>query len=155
MKYKLVMDIEINSVEDLKKLRTIVEANNLDKPNFSEIARNLGIDRRTAKKYYLGDDNKERKKRKKSVIDEYYKIIEELLSEDSTQVFYYKDHLFRYLQREHGLNCTRNNFNHYILNHEEFAKYFRPKGNSNAIKSEKPFGEQAQFDWKEKNQFYI
>jgi transposase len=152
MKYKLVMDIEINSVEDLKKLRTIVEANNLDKPNFSEIARNLGIDRRTAKKYYLGDDKKERKK-KKSVIDKYYTIIEELLSEDSTQVFYYKDHLFRYLQREHGLNCTRNNFNYYILNHEEFAKYFRPKGNSNAIKSEKPFGEQAQFDWKEKINF--
>ena len=50
MKYKLVTDIEINSVEDLKKLRTIVEANKLDKPNFSEIARNLGIDRRTAKK---------------------------------------------------------------------------------------------------------
>lgn len=154
MKYKLVMDIEINSVEDLKKLRTIVEANNLDKPNFSEIARNLGIDRRTAKKYYLGGDKKERKK-KKSVIDRHYKIIEELLSEDSKQVFYYKDHLFRYLQREHGLNCTRNNFNYYILNHEEFAKYFRPKGNSNAIKSEKPFGEQAQFDWKEKNEFYI
>ena len=83
MKYKLVMDIEINSVEDLKKLRTIVEANNLDKLNYSEIARNLGIDRRTAKKYYLGDDKKERKK-KKSVIDEHYNIIEELLSEDST-----------------------------------------------------------------------
>ncbi|EOD01722.1 transposase [Caldisalinibacter kiritimatiensis] len=73
MKYKLVTDVEINSVEDLKKLRTIVEANNLDKLKFSEIARNLGIDRRTAKKYYLGDDKKERKK-KKSVIDEYYKL---------------------------------------------------------------------------------
>lgn len=62
MKYKLVTDIEINSVEDLKKLRTIVEANKLNKPNFSEIARNLGIDRRTVKKYYLGDDKKEEKK---------------------------------------------------------------------------------------------
>lgn len=50
MKYKLVTDIEINSVEDLKKLKTILEANNLDKPNFSKIAKNLGIDRKTAKK---------------------------------------------------------------------------------------------------------
>ncbi len=41
MKYKLVTDIEINSVEDLKKLRMIVEANKLDKPNFSEIAKKI------------------------------------------------------------------------------------------------------------------
>ncbi len=81
-----------------------------------------------------------KEKKKKSIIDEYHEVIKELLSEDSTQVFYYKDHLFRYLQREHGLKCTRNNFNYYILNHEEFAEYFRPRGNSNAIKSEKPFG---------------
>lgn len=49
MKYKLVIDLEINSVEDLKELRTIVEANNSNKPNFSKIARNLEIDRRTVK----------------------------------------------------------------------------------------------------------
>ena len=32
-----------------------MEANNLDKPNFSELARQFGIDRRTAKKYYEGN----------------------------------------------------------------------------------------------------
>lgn len=152
MNFNLITNIEINSVKDLSKLRIIVEANNLDKPNFSEIARDLGIDRRTVKKYYMGDDKKERKK-KKSIIDQYYEIIKELLSNDSPQVFYYKDHLYRYLQREHGLNCTRNNFNYYILNHEEFKNYFKPKGNTNAIKSETPFGKQAQFDWKEKLNF--
>ncbi|QGU00317.1 hypothetical protein SYNTR_1723 [Candidatus Syntrophocurvum alkaliphilum] len=152
MKIKLITDIDINSVKDLPKLKTLVEANNLDKPNFSEIARNLGVDRRTVKKYYIGADKKERKK-KKSVIDDYYEIIKELLSDESSQMFYYKDHLFRYLQREHGLKCTRNNFNYYILKHEEFANYFKPKGNSNSIKTETELGKQAQFDWKEKIKF--
>lgn len=152
VKLNIMTNIEINSVKDLFKLRNIVEANNLDKPNFSEIARKLGVDRRTAKKYYMGVDKTERKK-KKSIIDEYYEIIKNLLSTDSTQVFYYKDHLYRYLQREYGLKCTRNNFNYYILRHEEFAKYFKDKGNANSIKSETPFGKQAQFDWKEKINF--
>lgn len=152
MTYKFITNIEINSVEDLIKLRTIVEANHLDKPNFSELGQKLGVDRRTVKKYYQNFDKKERKK-KKSVIDEYYNIIKELLSKDSTQVFYYKDHLYRYLQREYGLKCTRNNFNYYILKHDEFASYFKPKGNANSIKSETSFGKQAQFDWKEKISF--
>lgn len=32
-------EIEINSVKDLNKLEIIVEVNNLEKPNFSELAR--------------------------------------------------------------------------------------------------------------------
>lgn len=152
MKYNIITDIEINTVADLPKLKIIVEANNLEKPNFSELARNLGVDRRTVKKYYLGEKPKERK-RKKSIIDEYYLLIKGLLSEESTQIFNYKSHLFRYLQREHGLKCSRSNFNHYILQHEEFANYFKPKGNSNAVRTETEFGKQAQFDWKEKVRF--
>ena len=54
MIYTTNVNIEINlkSVEDLSKLKILIEVNNLDKPNFSAIARDLGIDRRTAKKYY-------------------------------------------------------------------------------------------------------
>jgi len=37
------MDIEINSVKDLKKLGTIMKTNNFGKSNFNEIARNLMI----------------------------------------------------------------------------------------------------------------
>lgn len=152
MKYKLITDIEISKLEDLVKLKTVVEANHLEKPNFSEIGRELGVDRRTVKKYYEGVNKKERKK-KKSVIDPYYNLIKKLLSKESIQKFYYKDHLYRYLQREHGLQCSRGNFNYYILNHEEFNNYFKNKGTSNAVKSETPFGKQAQFDWKEKINF--
>ncbi|WP_127837555.1 IS21 family transposase [Clostridium prolinivorans] len=145
-------EIEIKSVKDLCKLKILVEVNNLDRPNFSELARTLGVDRRTAKKYYEGNVKKERKQ-KKSKIDDYHDIIKSLLSAKNKQVFYYKSHLYRYLVREHGLKCSRSNFNYFILNNNKFADYFKPKSKREAIKSETPFGKQAQFDWKEKLKF--
>jgi transposase len=145
-------EINIESVKDLRKLKTLVEVNNLDKPNFSELGRNLGIDRRTVKKYYEGNFQKKRKT-KKSKIDDYYDLVKTLLSASNKQIFYYKSHLYRYLVREHGLKCSRSNFNYFILKNNEFAEYFKPKAKRDAIKSETPFGKQAQFDWKEKIKF--
>ena len=43
----------------------------MDKPNFIVIARELGVDRRTVKKYYYGNIKKYRKP-KKSKIDDFY-----------------------------------------------------------------------------------
>ena len=57
--------------------------------------------------------------------------------------------------REKGLDCSRSNFNYYILKHEKFAEYFKPKKKRDAVKSETPFGKQAQFDWKEDLKFYF
>jgi predicted transcriptional regulator len=62
MKYIVATNIEIKSLKDLKKLRLLVEANLLEKPNFSEIARHLGVDRRTIKKHYSGGESRKRKK---------------------------------------------------------------------------------------------
>ena len=42
-------EIILESVQDLYKLKILIEVNNLDKPNFSAIARELGVDRRTVK----------------------------------------------------------------------------------------------------------
>lgn len=144
--------IEILELKDLKKLRQLMEVNDLGKPNFSQLGRELNCDRRTIKRNYEGCKAKERKP-KKSKLDEYYETIKELLTSESKQIFYYKSHLYRYLVRERGLDCARNNFNHYILKHKEFAKYFKPKAKQNSIRSENPFGEQGQFDWKEKLKF--
>ncbi|WP_207742435.1 IS21 family transposase [Clostridium tepidum] len=124
----------------------------MGKPNFSELGRKLGIDRRTVKKYYEGNIQKERKQ-KKSKIDDYYDTIRSLLSAENKQIFYYKSHLYRYLVREHGLQCSRSNFNYFILKNNEFTEYFKSKSKKDAIKSETPFGKQAQFDWKEKLKF--
>jgi hypothetical protein len=41
------------------------------------------------------------------------------------------------------------------LNNEKFAEYFRAKAKKDAIKSETPFGKQAQFDWKEKLKIFF
>lgn len=152
LKININTEMKITSVKDLSKLKVLVEVNNLDKPNFSELGRKLGIDRRTVKKYYEGNVEKERKL-KKSKIDDYHDIINSLLSSGNKQIFYYKSHLYRYLVREHGLECSRSNFNYFILKNGAFAEYFKPKAKRNAVKSETPFGKQAQFDWKEKLKF--
>lgn len=148
-------NMEIKNLKDLKKLRTLLEENNLSKPNYSAISKELGVDRRTVKKYYEAKEDLKRKKRA-SRIDEYRDIIEKLLfpiDPSEAQKFYYKSHLHRYLKREHGLNCATNTFNHYILNDEKLCGYFSGKKSINSIISEKPFGVQAQFDWKEKLKF--
>ena len=154
MIFKTTINTEINikTTKDLPKLKIMIEVNNLDKPNFSAIARELGVDRRTVKKYYDGNINKTRKP-KKSKIDDFYDIISNLLSAETDQIFYYKTHLYRYLVREKGLQCSRSDFNYYILKHKEFAEYFKPKSKKDSVKSETPFGKQAQFDWKEKLNF--
>lgn len=149
---KLQKEIEINSKEDLKELKKIIEVNGLEKPNFSELSRRLGIDRRTVKKYYNGEEKKERKARA-SKVDKYEEIIRRLLDKDCKQIFYYKSHLYRYLEREYGLEVTRNTFNHYILKKEEFADYFKKRKKQEAVKTETPLGKQAQFDWKENIKF--
>lgn len=105
-----------------------------------------------SKKHYEGNLNKTRKS-KISKIDNYYDIINSLLSASNKQIFYYKSHLYRCLVREHGLKCPRSNFNYFVLKNNKFAEYFKPKGKIDAIKSETPFGKQAQFDWKEKLKF--
>ena len=136
-KINITTEIKIKTVKELHKLKVLVEANNLDKPNFSELARQFGIDRRTAKKYYEGNINTTRKS-KKSKIDQYYEIIKSLISQESKQMFSYKSHLYRYLQREHNLECSRSNFNHFILKYKEFEEYFNLKDKTNSIKSETP-----------------
>jgi transposase len=152
MDYKIETSIEIKNKHDLNKLKKVKELTNMGKVNYSEIARDLGIDRRTVKKYY-NQEEKQSKKPKSSTIDEYYILIKKLLSEESKQLFSYKSHLYRYLQRELGLTCTRSNFNYYINKHKEFAEYFKPKSKAISVRTETPFGKQAQFDWKERLNF--
>ncbi|MGL5715533.1 MAG: IS21 family transposase [Paraclostridium sp.] len=151
-KINIMTEIKLKTVKELHKLRVLMEANNLEKPNFSELARKYGVDRRTVKKYYEGNINTTRKP-KKSKIDQHYDKIKSLLSAESPQVFKYKSHLYRYLQRECKLECSRSNFNYFISKHKEFEEYFKPKAKTDSVKSETPLGKQAQFDWKEKIQF--
>lgn len=144
--------IEIKKLDDLPKLKIFMEVNKLEKPNFSKIGRELGVDYRTVKNYYYGF-KKKKTRNKGSMFDQFYDEIKKLLSPESKQHFSYKSHLFRYLAREHKMKGSRSNFNHYILKHKEFADYFKENTKTTAIKTETSFGKQAQFDWKEKISF--
>ncbi len=127
--------------------------------NKSQTARELETDRRTADKYINGFQ-KSQTRRKPSCPDPCHDLIQELLSDQCQQVFYYKRVLWQYPADSHGLTeCKHSNFCHYINAHEEFAGYFNCKNPSNAkrpvIRFETGAGEQAQPGWKENIPFTL
>lgn len=160
MIYKISVntEIKINSLEDLHKLKLLMEVNNL-KVNKSQIARELGVDVRTVGKY-LNGYVKPITRNRKSTIDNFKPIIRSLLSEESIQVFYYKRVLWQYLKDNHGLDCAQSSFRRYISNNPEFNDYFkrRKKGyisNNSSMRFETDKGQQAQLDWKENIDFVL
>lgn len=158
LKSNTIVDLEINSLEDLHKLKPLTENTSIN-INKSQIARELGVDRRTVDKYINGF-HKSKKRKKGSRLDKYHDIIRELLSGQNSQVFYYKRILWQYPVDNHGLDeCKYSNFCHYINSHEEFASYFRHRKPSNAgrpvIRFETQEGKQAQLDWKENIPFVL
>ena len=160
MIYKISVntEVKINSLEDLHKLKLLMEVNNL-KVNKSQIARELGVDVRTVGKY-LNGYVKPITRNRKSTIDNFKPIIRSLLSEESIQVFYYKRVLWQYLKDNHGLDCAQSSFRRYISNNPEFNDYFkrRKKGyisNNSSMRFETDKGQQAQLDWKENIDFVL
>ena len=105
IKTNIYKEIEIKKLEDLPKLKILMEENNL-KVNKSQIARELGVDPRTVGKYLNGYTKPSRRKRK-SKIDEFEPIIRSLLSKDSIQIFYYKRILWQYLKDNYNLDCAQ------------------------------------------------
>lgn len=95
--------IEINCLLDLPKLKVLVEELKL-KINKSQIARELGVDRRLIDKYMNGY-TKPKKRERKSKLDNFYQIIYDLdlLINQNTQVLFYKRVLWQYLKDNHGL----------------------------------------------------
>ena len=112
----VLKQFQVNELSDLQKLRMIMEAQQM-KPNFSLLSRELQVDRRTVKKYYYSFT---KPKPRKSKIDSLRPIIQELLSDDTLQTFYYKANLWRYLVENHDLTISELNFRRYISNHQEF-----------------------------------
>ncbi|WP_214785325.1 helix-turn-helix domain-containing protein [Exiguobacterium sp. s183] len=68
---------EVNELTDLQKFNDMMETMNM-KINKSQIAREMGVDRRTVNKYLNGYRKPDRRNRE-SVVDAYYPIIRALL----------------------------------------------------------------------------
>lgn len=146
---------KVNGLSDLPRLGQVMKQMKL-KINKSQLARDLGKNRKTIEKYLNGFTPKV-KRDKPSKIDDYYPVIASLLSEDSPQTFYYMRVLWQYLTDNHGLKCSPSTFRAYINQHEELQAYFKSNKRVNSPKGtprfETPRGKQAQLDWKENIEF--
>ncbi len=151
------VSLHIDKLTDLPKLRTFMEHNSL-KLNKSEIARQLGVDRRTVNKY-LDGYNKPEHRDKVSSLTKYYDVIFELLSSD-TQIFHYRRNLYRYLTDNYDFDVPEQTFYHYLKKVPEFDHYFKKGKTTNSssnpiIRYETAPGEQGQLDWKERIPFVL
>lgn len=149
------IQFKVNGLEDLPRLGQVMKQMKI-KINKSQLARDLGKNRKIIEKYLNGFIPKV-KRDKPSKIDDYYPVIASLLSDESPQTFYYMRVLWQYLTDNHGLRCSQSTFRAYINQHEEFEAYFKsnirlksPKGTP---RFETPPGKQAQLDWKENIDF--
>lgn len=152
--------IAIHSLDDLCILGKLEEAGTT-KLNKSQIARELNVDRRTVDKYIKGY-KKSNTRNRSSKLDEYYDLVDELLDDDSTQVFFYKRVLWQYLKDNHQLDCSESSFRRWISKNKDFQSYFNGIRNR-TVNGEKRDcttthhamhyitlpGEEAQLDWKE------
>ena len=157
LKNQIITDIIINNVNDLYKLKPFLEDGTL-KINKSQIARELEVDRRTIDKYINGYSKSETRNCN-DCITPFYDVIEELLSDKSQQIFYYRKVLWQYLVDNHGFTGVYCNFCHYLRKYPEFDSYFRESKSSNTkdvtVRYETDMGEQAQLDWKESIPFIL
>lgn len=153
----IITDLQIESVQDLYKLKTFVEEGIL-KVNKSQIGRELGVDRRTVDKYINGFE-KSKTRKCDNCITPYYNIIKDLLDPDNPQIFYYKSILWQYLVDNHDYSGSYVNFCLYLKTYEEFENYFKRRRPSNVnqvtVRYETGMGKQAQLDWKEKIEFLL
>lgn len=104
LKNQIITNIKLESVNDLYKLKPVLEDGTL-KINKSQIARELEVDRRTVDKYINGY-TKPDTRNCSDCITPFYDLIAELLSDRNQQVFYYRKVLWQYLVDNQGLQVS-------------------------------------------------
>lgn len=112
------------------------------KPNFSKLAREYDIDRRTVKKYYDGYEGKPAHRDKSSKLDKYKQPIAQKLQIKGSNVKAVYEFIIDEVDENIG---TYSNFNKYVLSNN-----LRPKADTKGHpRYETAPGIQAQVDWKE------
>jgi transposase len=151
----ILTNLKIQKLTDLRKLKEFQGGSNL-KVNKSELARKLGVDRRTVSKYIDGYE-KPSVRLSVSQFDAYYEIIKALL-ENEVQVFAYKRILWQYMVDTHNMPGAYSSFRKYVKKHDELQKHFMKTTaikTANTLRFETDAGNQAQVDWKEKMTFQL
>jgi len=141
----------IEHIERIEDLLFFSEAytKGLVEVNVSKLARDLGKDRKTIRKYLRGEAPKKTRQKIK-YLDSHRQFIIGVLN-DKKRSFDYVDHLFRFLKRERGITCSRTTLNRYIRTDQELNDLFeRRNTESFTERFETQPGQQAQFDMKEK-----
>lgn len=111
------------------------------KPNFSQLAREYGIDRRTIKKYYDGYEGKPKTRERMSRLDKYRPLIREKMAIRGISI----RAVYEYLYDIDSTIGTYSNFAKYVKS-ENILPEKTPKGHP---RYETLPGVQAQVDWKE------
>lgn len=110
------------------------------KPNYSELSRKYGIDRRTVKKYHEGYEGKSLTRNKGSVLDKYKDEIREKLELSGATI----NGTYQYFLKKENIG-TYSNFYKYVRKEK-----LRPKRKNEVhVRYETEYGKQLQFDWKE------
>lgn len=145
-------------MQNLKGELLCLETNGI-KPNYSELARIYGKDRRTIKKEYLGLKAERCRKKKISVLDKYKDLIHEKLSVPGTNKK--AAYMFIIMNVDDKIG-SYSNFRKYVSKNKDDLI---PKNNEVHVRFETEMGKQLQFDWKgpitliskngEPYQFYI
>ena len=136
---------EVTKVENLKGELLRLELSGI-KPNYSELARVYGKDRRTIKKEHeiiiKGDDNQQVKRKKTSVLDKHKPLIKEKLNIPGTN----KKAVYMFITMNVDNNIgSYSNFRKYV---QKKADELIPKNNTIHLRFETAMGKQLQFDWK-------
>ena len=127
-------------MKNLKGAKICLDTYDL-KPNYSELGRIYGVDRRTAKKRYEGILNKE-KRVKTSKLDKYHDVIKEKLNIPCTNM----KSVYKYIQMNIDNDIgSYSNFRKYVNKHDDLIK---ARDNTAHVLFETDYGIQLQFDWK-------
>ena len=128
-------------MENLKGALLCFEGTNT-KPNYSALAREYKVDRRTVKKMHLGLNKEKSKRVKLSKLDKYQEIIKTKLSIPGVT----KKAVYEFIKTNIDSDIgTYSNFRKYISKNE---KLLIPKKIEVHPRFETDYGKQLQFDWK-------
>lgn len=150
----MIINVSINNDFEIKCLTDLVKLNMAGvKVNKTKLAKELGVTRKTIRKY-MGGYKPKKTRNKGSKLDIYYNKVYDLLygsGREKQKIFYYKRNLFNYcIDNKIFKDVSESTFKDWLKKNPKLNEYFKDhKSNIPVIRYETSKGEQAQIDWKE------